>query len=129
MTNITASFDVTKWDEHEFDVHAGAGKLTKAHVTKTYTGDIDGTSTTEWLMAYAADGTAAFVGLERISGTVAGRTGTLVLQHVGGFADGAAKAALTVVTGSCAGELAGAVGAGDFVADPAGTVALELTLA
>ncbi len=127
MTTITASFDVTKWDEHRFDVRAGAAKLTKARVTKAYKGDIQGDSVTEWLMAYASDGTASFVGLERINGSVGGRTGTLVLRHVGTYADGAAKAELSVVGGSCAGEVAGAHGAGEFVADPAGRISLDLT--
>ncbi len=91
---------------------------------KKYSGDVDGTSVTEWLMSYNSDGSAAFVGLERIRGTVAGRTGTLVLQHVGEFRDGAAKATLTVVGGTD--ELGQATGGGDFLADPAGSVRLSL---
>ena len=69
-TAIEATFDVTNWDEHEFDRHAGAGKLTKAKVTKSYHGDISADSLTEWLMSYSDDGTASFVGLERIIGSV-----------------------------------------------------------
>ena len=126
-TEIKASFEVTKWDEHKFAVRAGAGKLTRAHVTKSYSGGIDGDSVTQWLMAYAEDGTATFVGLERISATIDGRSGTLVLQHVGAFEGGAAKAALNVLAGSCSGELAGTTGRGDFVADPAGRVRLDVT--
>ena len=97
-TQIKASFDVSNWDEHQFDVRAGAGKLTRANVSKAYSGDIEGDSVTQWLMAYAEDGTATFVGLERINGTIDGRDGTLVLQHVGAFEGGAAKAELTVVS-------------------------------
>jgi hypothetical protein len=48
-----------------------------------------------------------------------------VLQHVGSFEDGAAKATLTVVSGT--GELEGAAGDGDFLADPAGSVSLRLS--
>lgn len=127
-TTISASFEVTNWDEHQFDRRAGTAKLTRAKVGKSYTGDITGDSVTEWLMAYAADGTATFVGLERIDGTISGRRGALVLQHVGAFQDGAATADLTVASGSCTGEFAGASGRGDFRADPAGTVRLELQL-
>ena len=127
MTTINATFDIANWDEHRFDVRAGAGKLTRAKVAKTYRGDIEGSSITEWLMAYSPDGEATFVGLERIDGTVAGRTGTLVVQHVGGFHAGAARADLAVVTGACTGDLAGATGTGDFLADPAGKVHLELS--
>jgi hypothetical protein len=51
----------------------------------------------------------------------------LVLRHVGSFADGAARAELSVVGGACAGEMVGAGGAGEFVADPSGRVSLDLT--
>ena len=77
-------------------------------------------------MAYADDGSATTVGLQRIRGTIAGREGSLVVQHVGGYADGAATAALTVVAGAGSGELAGVSGSGDFRADPKGTIRLTL---
>lgn len=123
---VKAQFKVTSWDEQPFDEGDDVAKLTEATVGKSYSGDVDGTSTTKWLMAYAPDESAVFVGIERIHGTVAGRAGTLVLQHVGTFADGAAKATLTVVSGT--GDLSSATGEGDFLADPAGSVSLELTL-
>src|SRR6201995_2209568 len=122
--NLQATFDVTSWDETPFDEGTGVAKLTEALVEKTYAGDVEGTSTTKWLMAYAPDQTAEDVGLERIKGTIDGRHGSLVLQHVGQFADGAATATLTVVSGTD--QLKEASGTGDFRADPAGTVTLTL---
>jgi hypothetical protein len=127
-TKIEAEFEVKDWDEHQFDIHAGAGKLTRATVTKVYHGGVEGDSVTQWLMAYAADGTATFVGMERIVGTIDGRQGTLVLQHVGAFQNGAAKAELMVVEGACSGEFADAAGTGKFVANPSGRVTLQLAL-
>jgi hypothetical protein len=102
-------------------------KVTCAKVSKKYSGDITGESFTEWLMAYGDDGTATFVGLERISGHVNGKNGSLVVQHVGSFEDGAAKADLRVLEGSGSDELVGATGKGDFLADPKGKVNLKLT--
>ena len=128
-SSLEATFDVTNWDEHEFDRHAGAGKLTKAKVTKSYHGDISADSLTEWLMSYSDDGTASFVGLERIIGSVGTHEGTLVVQHVGRFEGGAATAELTVVGGACSGDLAGVSGSGSFIADPAGKVSLQLSFA
>jgi hypothetical protein len=128
-TGIKATFAIDDWDEQEIDEHDDTAKVTRAVVAKTYSGDIDGTSYTEWVMAYAEDGTATFVGVERIRGTIAGRQGTVVLRHVGGFEDGAAKAELTVVAGAGSGDLAGATGSGSFLADPNGSVALDLDLA
>ena len=124
---IAATFQVQSWEENPFDEGEGEGKLTRASVAKSYTGDIDGGSNTEWLMAYSEDGSATFVGLERIRGSVAGRKGSVVLQHVGRFEDGAAKATLTVVPGSGTDELASVEGGGDFLADPSGSVKLDLS--
>lgn len=125
-TTLKATFEVTGWDEHQFDVHAGAAKLTRAKVDKVYAGDVTGTSVTQWLMAYGDDGSATFVGLERIRATIGKRTGTITLRHVGSFAEGVAKAELTVVAGSGSGDLAGITGSGDFVADPAGRLMLRI---
>jgi hypothetical protein len=124
--SLNASFEISSWDESPFDEADGVGKLTLARVGRTYSGDIDGESVTEWVMAYRLDETAAFVGIERIRGSIAGREGSLVLQHIGEFQDGAAKAALTVVTGSGSGALTGVTGDGRFVADPKGALTLAL---
>ena len=126
---VDANFEVTSWDEEPFDAAVGesesaVSKLTRASVRKKYSGDVDGTSATEWLMSYDADGAAAFVGLERIRGTIGGHPGTLVLQHVGQYRDGAAKATLTVLGGTD--ELGRFTGSGDFLADPAGSIKLSL---
>ncbi len=120
-----AQFEVTSWNETPLDEETDLAKLTEALVSKTYTGDIEGTSTTKWLMAYAPDETAAFVGLERLKGTVSGKQGSLVLQHVGKFENGSADASLTVISGT--GDLESVSGSGDFTADPAGSVSLDLT--
>ena len=50
-------------------------------MTKTLTGDIEGESSTEYLMMYRSDGSAAFVGLERVIGRVAGKAGSFVLKY------------------------------------------------
>ena len=124
--HISAAFEVSSWEETPFDEALGVAKLTRASVAKTYTGDIGGTSITEWLMAYEPDKSATFLGIERVRGTIAGRHGTLVLQHVGTFENGAAISKLVVVYGT--NELKGATGSGYFKADPAGSVRLDLTI-
>ncbi len=123
-SEISATFEIKDWDENPFDEAVGVAKLTRATVAKEYSGDVEGTSATEWLMAYHPDKSADFVGLERIKGTIDGKHGTLVLQHVGTFADGVAKATLTVVSGTD--ELKEATGDGELVADPAGRITLRL---
>ena len=120
----SATFEIQAWDEQPFDEAVGVSKLTRATVTKRYVGEVEGSSVTEWLMAYHPDKSAAFVGLERIRGNIGGRHGSLVLQHVGTFADGVARAALTVVSGTD--ELKGAQGGGELVADPGGRITLDI---
>jgi hypothetical protein len=123
-TQIKAAFEIGSWDETPFEDGDDETKLTEALVSKRYSGDIDGTSTTKWLMAYAEDKSATYVGIEHITGTVGGRRGGLVLMHDGEYADGVATAVMRVVSGT--GELAGATGSGKFRADPAGSLLLDL---
>ncbi|WP_426572502.1 DUF3224 domain-containing protein [Aquihabitans sp. McL0605] len=128
-TAVDATFKIANWVEAAVDGLPEEHKITRATVTKNYGGDIDGTSLTEWSMAYLPGGSARFVGMERIEGTIAGRSGTVVLQHLGAFSDGVAKGSVEVVPGSGTDQLTEASGAGVFVADPAGTLRLDLTFA
>ena len=121
---MQATFEIRGWDESPVCEWDG-GKLTHAAVTKAYAGDIEGDAVLEYLLAYRSDGTAGFVGIERITGKAGGRDGGLVLRQVGEFADGVAKATLTVIGGS--GGFAGATGDGELVADPGGRVTLDLS--
>ena len=120
---MDATFEISNWDETTVTEWDG-GKLTRASVTKTYDGDLEGEATLEYLMAYHPDGTAAFVGIESIAASAGDREGTLVLRQVGTFADGAAKADVTVVGGT--GGFEACSGEGALVADPAGRLSLEL---
>ena len=106
MKNVAnARFTITSWDEKPYSEGEGLPKLTRAAVTKTFTGDIEGESHVEYLMAYKGDGSASFVGLERIVGHVAGKAGSFVLQRTGVFEDGTAKESYVVIPGSGTGEL------------------------
>jgi len=92
-----AEFAITKWEEKAYSEIAGAYKLTRASVTKTYKGEIEGEGTLEYLMAYGSDGSASFVGIEHVVGRVGERHGSFVFQHVGTFKDGVAKSNWSVV--------------------------------
>ena len=123
-TQIKAEFEIAGWDESPFEASDEETKLTEALVKKKYSGDVEGTSTTKWLMAYAPNKSATYVGIEHITGTVGGKRGGLVLLHDGEFTDGVATAVMRIVSGT--GELSGATGGGKFRADPAGSVVLDL---
>ena len=110
------SFQITGWDEKTYQEIGGGAKLSNAKVTQSYSGAIEGTSSIEYLMSYTTQGTANFVGIERVSGTVAGKTGTFVLQHVGSFSEGKARSSWSVVAGSGTEGLANLRGEGSYVA-------------
>jgi hypothetical protein len=101
----SARFSIKSWDEKPYCEGKDLPKMTRASVDKTFTGDIDGEGHVEYVMMYRSDGTAAFVGLERITGRIAGRSGSFVLQRTGVFEDGQAKESYSVVTASGTGEL------------------------
>jgi Protein of unknown function (DUF3224) len=108
----TARFAITSWDETPWSEGDGLPKLTRASVIRTYTGDISGEGRVEYLMTYRADGSAAFVGLERITGGIAGRVGSFVLQRIGVFDGGVANESYSVMPGSATGALSGLTGEG-----------------
>jgi len=111
-TRASARFAIKSWDEKPYSEESGQPKLTRASVTKTLTGDIEGVSEIEYLMMDRSDGTASFVGLERVTGTVGGRRGSFVLQRTGVFEGGLAKESYSVVPGSATGDLLGLTGSG-----------------
>ena len=88
-------------------------------ISKTLHGDLEGTSQGDMLAANTTvEGSAAYVAIERITGTLAGRTGSFVLQHSGTMTRGAPHLLVTVVPDSGTGDLAGLTGTfGIIIAD------------
>jgi hypothetical protein len=113
-THATATFKVDAWDEKPWDTDEGQPKMTRAEVAKSFVGDLQGTSKLQYLMTYRKDGTADFVAMERIRGSLGGKRGTFVLSHVGAFVDGAASGTWTVVDGSGTDDLGGLSGSSAF---------------
>jgi hypothetical protein len=129
-TSARATFTLDGWDEQPYEELAEGRKLTRASVKQTFSGEIDGAGTVEWLMAYRPDGTADFVGLQLITGTLGGRSGTFVLSTTGTFDGQEAAGTWTVLAGSGTDELAGLTGTGTMSAPTGGepTVSLDYDL-
>ena len=125
-THATATFEVKSWDEKPYDEMDGAPKLTRASITKSFEGDIEGEATLEYLMVHRDDGSANFVGLERIVGRLGDRSGSFVLQHSGTFEGGTAKATWFVVPGSGTGDMRGLRGEGGFASGHADSYLITL---
>ena len=112
-TSANARFAIKSWDEKPYSEGPDQPKLTRASVAKTYTGDIEGDANVEYLMMYRADGSAAFVGLERFVGRLGEKNGSFVLHRTGVFEGGEAKESYQVIPGSSTGDLAGLTGGGN----------------
>ena len=119
MKNVANTrFTIKSWDEKPYGEGQDLPKLTRSTVTKAFTGDIAGEGHVEYLMMYRSDGSATFVGLERVVGHLAGRTGSFVLQRTGMFENGVAKESYSVIPGSGTGELRGLRGEGTSAVGP-----------
>ncbi len=126
MSKTTAMFRITGWDEKPIAAAPGKPKLTTAHVTCTFAGDVVGDGVADYLMAYPTSDTATFVGLQQIDGQVGDYKGSLVLEVTGKFEAGVASATWSVVTGTGTGELAHISGTGGYVSKSDGSAEASL---
>lgn len=85
--------------------------LGRLAIAKTFSGDILGTSTGEMLSAMTGTkGSAVYVAIERVRGSIGGREGTFVLHHCGIMDRGTQQLTISVVPDSGSGALAGLTG-------------------
>lgn len=78
---------------------------------KTFTGDLVATAKGEMLTARTAiKGSAGYVAIDHVTGTLAGRSGSFALQHTGTMNRGAPTLSITVVPDSGTEQLAGLAG-------------------
>ena len=115
--HATGTIEVTGWAPQPWDEVDGATTLVGIEVTELFHGDIEGEGKARMLQALRADGSATFVGHERVTATVAGRSGTFVFQDVGTLSPaGDVDGNWFVLPGSGTGELTGLRGEGSFAA-------------
>jgi len=107
-----ALITVHKYESAAYDEPAQGPALTRIHVDESFSGDITGNGAVEFLQAARADGSASFVGIERVSGTVGGREGTFLLQDTGTVDGNIVNGDWFVIAGSGTGELSGLRGEG-----------------
>ena len=112
----TGVFKVTSWDEKPCDEGWGGTNVTRASVTQTVSGNIEGEARVEYLMTYCEGGSASYLVTLRVAGKLDGRSGSFVAEGKGGYADGSAACNFSVVPGAGTGELAGLRGHGSFSA-------------
>src|SRR3954462_11621854 len=116
MTKATGSFDVAGGTEDPYDELEGGIRLTHASGTQRFSGDLAGDGAVHWLMLYRPDKTAHFVGLQRFTGSVGGRTGSFVASAAGDHDGTGSAISISIIRGSGTGGLAGIAGDGTLVA-------------
>jgi Protein of unknown function (DUF3224) len=114
--HATGTITVRTYEPTPYDQPPEGPVLSRIHVEEEFSGDIEGNGLVEFLQAQVSEDAANFVGLERLSGSVGGRSGTFLLQDQGTLRGTTVSGDWFVVPGSGTGELAGLRGEGGFTA-------------
>ena len=93
------------------DEGAGDATIGRMTIVKQYHGDLEGLAAGQMLAARGeVKESAAYVAVERVRGTLKGRSGTFALHHRGVMTRGAQELLITVVPDSGTGDLTGITG-------------------
>lgn len=125
MERAHATFTNLTYETETYDEAPGA-QLGRMHITRRFTGDLEGESSAELLTATTPEGSAVFLGLDRIAGRLHGREGSFVLQHGGEIDASGATTWGRIVPASATGSLAGLSGTSQITVDEDGTHRLTL---
>jgi len=111
MVHASGTFEVKLAPQKPDNKEAESANLGRMSIYKQYHGDLVATSVGEMLSAMTdVKGSAGYVAIERVKGTLHGRGGSFVLQHSGTMTRGEPQLSVTVVPDSGTGELAGLAG-------------------
>ena len=89
----------------------GDPALARMTIDKQLHGDLEGTSKGQMLTGMTeVKGSAGYVAMEKVTGTLKGRTGTFILQHTATMNRGVPQLSITVVPDSGTGQLTGITG-------------------
>jgi uncharacterized protein DUF3224 len=107
-TYASGTFEVKLVPQDDKSEDATLGRMT---IDKQFHGDIEGLSRGQMLTALTSvEGSAGYVAIERVSGTLHGRSGSFKLQHSSVMRRGEPQQNIIVVPDSGTGQLAGLSG-------------------
>lgn len=108
--HASGTFDVKMTPQTQDDKAAGPA-VGRMSLDKKFHGDLEATSVGEMLaFSTSVQGSAGYVAMEKVSGTLKGKSGTFVLQHSGTMTRGEPQLSITVVPDSGTGQLVGLTG-------------------
>lgn len=107
----TGTFEVKMTPQPADDYTAAGSGLARLTGDKQFHGDLEAASKGQMLSGgdYST-GSAGYVAMERVTGTLSGRTGAFTLQHCATLNRNVPSLSITVVPGSGSGQLAGISG-------------------
>src|SRR5580658_6921664 len=110
--HASGMFDVKVTPQKPDNPVSESSGLGRMSIDKQFHGDLEAVSKGEMLAAMSdVKGSAGYVAMERVTGTLHGKSGSFVLQHNGIMTRGEPQLSVTVVPDSGTGELTGLAGA------------------
>lgn len=112
MTQASGTFTVKLNPQKPDNPEAESAKLGRMSLDKQFYGDLEAASQGE-MLSFLTDvkGSAGYVAMERVRGTLLGRSGSFVLQHSGTMMRGVPQMSVTVVPDSGTNQLVCLAGA------------------
>lgn len=111
MTNHASGVFEVKLTPRESEEGVGDPTVGRMTIAKRFRGGLEAASRGQMLTAMTdVEGSAGYVAIERVTGTLDGRAGSFALQHSGTMTRGVPQLTITVVPDSGTGELAGLAG-------------------
>jgi len=107
--HASGPFDVKLGALEPYNQDEGAG-IARRSLDKRFHGDLDATSRGEMLSVGTARDNGGYVAIERVTGTLHGRSGSFALQHNATMTRGVPYLNIMVVPGTGSGELSGLSG-------------------
>jgi hypothetical protein len=108
--HATGTFDVKIVPQPHSDIESAAS-ISRFSIDKQLHGDLEATSRGEMLTSGDPKaGAAAYVAIERVTGTLQGRSGSFVLQHTASMTPSSQQLLITVAPDSGTGRLTGLSG-------------------
>ena len=110
-THASGTFEVKLAPQKADNSPAETANLGRMSIDKQFHGDLEGTSQGE-MLSYMTEvkGSGVYVAIERVDGTIDGRSGSFVLHHTGIMSRGTPQLSVTVVPDSGTGQLTGIAG-------------------
>jgi hypothetical protein len=109
-THAKGSFEVKLTPQAGRESEGGGAALGRMSIDKQFHGDLEAHSVGEMLTAGAEAGSAVYVAIEKVSGTLHGRSGSFVFIHNGLMTREGQHLTITVMPDSGSGELVGLSG-------------------